>query len=93
MTPSSALCPPLLRAGTRTWYWQSQEDAFPNATNPKAYSAFNKFDIAGSTAPINCLAATWYEMFTPSNSVLNVWAWTGRTCATQLPFMCKRKRE
>jgi hypothetical protein len=24
---------------------------------------------------------------------VNVWAWTGRTCATQLPFMCKRKRK
>ena len=74
------------------WYWQSQEDPFPNATNPKAYSAFNKFDIAGSTAPINCLAASWNEMFTPSGASVKVWAWTGRNCSTQLPFMCKRKR-
>jgi hypothetical protein len=79
-------------AGTRIWYWQSQEDKFPNATNPTVYSAFNKFDLASSTAPTNCLAATWAERFNVSDAT-EVWAWTGQACSTQLPFMCKRKRE
>jgi hypothetical protein len=80
-------------AGTRIWHWQSQEDKFPNATNPTVYSAFNKFDLASSTAPTNCLAASWAERFNVSDSSTEVWAWTGKTCSTQLPFMCKRKRE
>jgi hypothetical protein len=91
--PAARALPPVPPTGTRIWYWQSQEDKFPNATNPKAYAAFNKFDLASSTAPINCLAASWNELFTPSGASVNVFAWTGRTCATQLPFMCKRKRE
>jgi hypothetical protein len=74
------------------WYWQSREDPFPNATNPKAYSAFNKFDLPTSTAPLNCLAASWHEMFKPTGSV-DVYAWVGQQCSTVLPWMCKRKRE
>jgi hypothetical protein len=77
--------------GTRIWYWQTQEDKFPNATNPTVYSAFNKFDPPSSTAPLNCLAAAWHEMFAVGST--NVWAWTGNDCSMQLPFMCKRKRE
>ena len=78
--------------GTRIWYWQSQEDKFPNATNPNVYAAFNKFDPSSATSPIDCLAASWHEAFAVTGST-TVWAWTGRACSTQLPFMCKRKRE
>ena len=89
---SPALAATATPAGSpRTWYWQSREDTFPTTAN-KLYSAYNKFDIAGSTAPVNCLAASWHEYFKPTGSV-SVWAWTGRQCSEQLPFMCKRKRE
>jgi hypothetical protein len=84
--------PPAGAAGTRIWYWQSQEDKFPNATNPTVYSAFNKFDLASSTAPLNCLAASWSEAFNVTGTT-SVWAWTGQACTAQLPFMCKRKRK
>ncbi len=73
------------------WVWMAPEDPFPNTTNPKAYSALDKFSPSGSVAPINCLKASWPDRYA-FNGGVSVWAWMGEQCSKKLPFMCKRKR-